>query len=107
MRYQTKLLKDILTKNFPCAKFNVLFIQAKQYCDTSDRILVKTQDLQYANVSNVLLKYTKDIKIVPKGVCAAVSGITHPQIYDIETQCFVDADLLEFIEIDIQNTSSG
>jgi hypothetical protein len=100
MRKQTILIKEILKKHFPSTKCSVRFVQAHQYVDTSDKIIVIIDNADYNQIYAIINSYTKGIKICKKGFCVSITGLNKPEIYNIHTKQFEDADLLEFIEID-------
>lgn len=107
MRYQTKLIKDILKKHFPDKKYSIRYLQARQYYDTSDKIRIKIDADDYNHMCTILNAYTRDIKVCMSTHSVAMSGITYPKIYNIHTEQFEDADMLEFIELETKEKGRG
>lgn len=100
MRRETVLIKGILKKFFPNKKYSVRFIQAAQYIDTSDKIRIKIDEEEYNHMCTILNSHTRGIRIAKVGYCTSISGQSTSQIYNVETEQFEDADMLEFIELD-------
>lgn len=98
MKTPTKLIKSLLRRKFPLAHIEVRFRQASNYVDSSDKIII-TIDEDYKEVHAVLTKYTRHISIYQQGQIASRWANCNPEIFDISTETWKDADVCEFIEV--------
>lgn len=100
MREQTKAVKNILKSKYPINKFKVQYKSTHNYIDHSDRIVVICdRDINICEVIELLNKYTYGIKVYEQGSMASVGGQMETRIYSINMETYVDADLMEFIEV--------
>jgi hypothetical protein len=99
MRFETKLIKDILRAEYPDARFHVRFCAAAQYVDGSDKITIKSP-ISYNDLRTTMQHYTRGICIFPKGMIASRGGECKPEVLNPQTKEWVDFDLCEFIEVD-------
>lgn len=99
MRKETKLIKNILQSKYPNKTFSIRFKTATQYYDTSDKIIITIPKDMYNDIRQLLSNNVKNIKITKFGELVSISGFSTPLIYDIKNNVWVDADMLEFIEI--------
>ena len=99
MRRQTKLIKNILQREFPGTNIHVQFRAATTYVDSSDKLIVTIQEVDCDAVMATLAKYTRNISVYRYGSIGSRWNTCNPEILDIETNTWIDADVCEFIEI--------
>lgn len=100
MREQTKAIKEILKSKYPAEKINVRYAETHNYIDQSDRIIVTCdRDVNIDEVINLLNKYTYGIQVYKQGSMATTYGNIEPKIYSVDMQSYIDADVMEFIEV--------
>ena len=99
MRTQTKAIKDILKNKYPTSKFKLSYKTTYNYIDHSDRVVVKCdKNIDVDEVIQLLKEYTSGIGIYKTGSMAMSRG-AEPKIYFIDKSYYIDADLMEFIEV--------
>lgn len=100
MREQTRAIKAILKSKFPDLDFNLYYRKARNYTCSSDRIVIKyTGEPPAEEIKNTLNCYTRGIVIFKHGEIGSISGNFASQIHNPNLNVWLDADLLEFIEI--------
>lgn len=100
MRQETKAIKEILKSKYHINKFKVHYVKTHNYIDHSDRIIVTCdRDIDIDDVIDLLDHYTYGIKIYRQGSMASSSWNIEPKIYSLDTQSYIDADVMEFIEV--------
>lgn len=100
MRKETKAIKDILKSEYPINKFKVQYREPSNYVYTSDKIIVTCdKDINIDSVIELLKKYVIGIKVYKKGSIASASGLGAGKIFSVDSDNFVDVDMLEFIEV--------
>lgn len=103
MRDETKLIKTLLSDNFPNNKFYFKFCEANNYINSSDAIKIKcVSPCDLDEIISVLDANSKGMAIYKQGF--------HDSIYErqINSQVFVnnkweDIGLTEFIEVSFSN----
>lgn len=101
MRLQTRIIKDILSAEYPACKIGVRFVPARQYVDGSDKLVVTVYGASYQAVFDTLTRYTRGIKIFPKCMIVSCGGLCRPEAMNIHTKQWVDFDLCEFLELEV------
>lgn len=91
MKLDTKILKKYLIHYFPMDKFSVRYVEAKNYVDTSDKIIIKTT-ANYNKLYEFISKNSKGIVIYKTGSVATKTGDYKSELFKMETD-------VEFIEI--------
>lgn len=100
MREQTKAIKEILKSKYQAEKIKVCYVGTHNYIDHSDRIIVTCdRDVDIDEVINLLNKYTYGIQVYKQGSMAITGGNIEPKIYSVNMQSYIDADVMEFIEV--------
>lgn len=101
MRIETKMLKKLLKELYPNQRFSVMFVSAKTYIDTSDKLKVKCpKNLNIKDVIQQLQLHTFGITVYKKNTFAAINGNNNTSSLIFTDGSIVDIDMVEFIEID-------
>ena len=99
MTQQVKTVKRLLNAIFPGYGFSVYMKRARNYVDSSDRIIVVTHKAVTDEVIKQLKQVTKGIVIGRYGKALCKFDKTPPAMYDVEEKKWLDFDLCEFIEV--------
>ena len=99
MTNEVRVVKNLLQYHFPNEKINVTLRRAKQYYDTSDKIIVKIRKDLLSSVLAVLITNTRNMRVYIKGKSASISGIFAPQVFNVINNEYWDMDTVEFIEV--------
>lgn len=104
MRQETRLIKEILKSEYPDKKFKLKYRLARNYIDSSDKLIVTcSSDVDMNEVIDVLRKYVVCIKVSEEGEVESIYlhyGRTNiPRIFSLESHEWVETDLMEFIEV--------
>lgn len=104
MRQETRLIKKILQLEYPDKKFKLKYRLAKNYIDSSDKIIISySHDVNVNEIISVLMKYVIDIKVFEEGEVESIyersRRINIPRIFSLDSHEWVETDLMEFIEV--------
>ena len=101
MRQETKLIKEILKKEYPDKRFKLQYRRPRNYIDSSDKInVICEKDMDIDEVIHILNNYTHAIEVYKKGSIGMIScRETWSEIFSINENKYVECDLLEFIEV--------
>ena len=101
MRQETRLIKEILKFEYPDKKFKFRYKTTHNYIDSSDTLIIiceRRTDIE--NIISTIKKYVDGIKVFKQGDIACIfNRYIESQILSIKTQEWIDAGLMEFIEI--------
>lgn len=85
MRTETKIVRDILKKEFPNEKFLLYYKEPNNYCDSSDKIIINTNNEKVIDhVINVLKKYVFKVAVGKFTDVFSVGGKFDSRIKDIQ-----------------------
>ena len=101
MRQETRLIKEILKSKYPDKKFRFRYKTASNYCDSSDTLIVTCERwLDIDEVISFIRQYVGGIRVFKHGDVASIhSRHFTSQILSIETNEWIEAGLMEFIEV--------
>lgn len=99
MTTQVKIVKKLLKAVFPGYGFSVYMKRARNYVDSSDRIIVVSHKAVTDEVIKQLKQVTRGIVIDRYGKVLCKFNKSAPMMYDAEEKEWVDFDLCEFIEV--------
>lgn len=100
MRQETKAIKEILKSKYPIDKFKLQYREPSNYAYSSDKIIVTCdKGINIDDVIELLKKYTSGIKIYKYGDVASSFRFDDGKIYSVDSDGFIEVDMLEFIEV--------
>ena len=104
MRYETLLIKNLLTEKYPDINFSVRIKHPKNYVRSSDKIIVSYSWSKHKIPVDEFISYlkdnTKNIVIGRIGFPLAKTNYFAPLVYNVKTDTWDDVDLVDFIEIE-------
>lgn len=101
LRQETRLIKDILKSKYPEKKFKFRYKTASNYYDSSDTLIITCDGwMDVDEVISFIREYVSGIKVFRHGDIAFIHHRhINSRILSIKTNEWVEAGLMEFIEV--------
>lgn len=104
MREQTRAIRDILKTKYPISKFKLKYVETSNYIDGSDKIIITCdKDVCVEDIISLIKNNIIGIAVFKQGDIGMISESygkhNNPQILLVDTNEWLDADVMEFIEV--------